>query len=245
MKPTIRVYALGGQRLFTESIAALFGTCSGIEFTGSTTDPDDAFGAIRQLMVDVLLIDANMDQVDAMKLTKDIRVENPTLNIIIFGLDSGDETILDFIESGANGYVSKESSFQDLIRTVEEVHEGHASCSPRIAALVFDKIAKLSRQRAVLRKARRITLTPREQEILEYIAEGLSNKQIASQLQISLFTVKNHVHNLFEKLQVGYRREAIRIAHENGLIEKRWLARTPLDHLINSQERQRGEGLEP
>jgi DNA-binding NarL/FixJ family response regulator len=245
MKSSIRVYAIGGQRLFTESIAALFGTCPGIEFTGSTTDPDDAFSAIRHLTVEVLLIDAKMDQVDAMRLTRDIRLENPYLNIIIFGLDSGDETIIEFIESGANGYVSKESSFQDLVRTVEEVHEGHATCSPRIAALVFDKIAKLSRQRAFMGKARRIILTPREQEILECIAEGSSNKQIASQLRISLFTVKNHVHNLFEKLQVGYRREAIRTAYENGLLEKRWLARTPMDHLATSQARQGSEGLEP
>ena len=245
MQSSIRVYAIGGHRLFTESIAARFDICSGIEFTGSTIDPDEAFSSIRDLVVDVLLIDANMAHIDAMKLTRDIRSENPSLNIIIFGLDSGDEVILEFIESGANGYVSKESSFQDLVRTVEEVHEGRVSCSPRITALVFDKIAKLSRERGFQMKARTILLTPREQEILECIAEGLSNKQIAQQLHISLFTVKNHVHNLFEKLKVGYRREAIRYAYDNGLIEKRWLARASTSHVINSHASQSSEGPEP
>jgi len=245
MQSSIRVYAISGHRLFTESIAARFDMCSGIEFTGSTTDPDQAFSSIKDLMVDVLLIDANMYQGDAIKLTRDIRSGNPSLSIVIFGLDSGDEVILEFIESGANGYVSKESSFEDLVRTVGEVYEGRAPCSPRIAALVFDKIAQLSRERGFQRKARMILLTPREQEILEYIAGGLSNKQIAQQLHISLFTVKNHVHNLFEKLKVNYRREAIRYAYDNGLIEKKWLARAPANHVIASHAGQGGDGPEP
>jgi two-component system, NarL family, nitrate/nitrite response regulator NarL len=245
MQSSIRIYALGGQRLFTESIAARFDICSGIEFMGSTTDPDEALSSIREIMVDVLLIDANMDQVDVAKLTRDIKSVNPSLNVIIFGLDSDDEVILEVIESGANGYVSKESSFQDLVRIIEEVHEDRVSCSPRIAALVFDKIAKLSRERGFRSNAQSILLTPREQETLECISEGLSNKQIAQQLHISLFTVKNHVHNLFEKLKVGYRREAIRYAYNNGLIEKRWPAREPANHLITPHSGRSSEGAEP
>lgn len=222
MTPHIRVFLLGRQWLFTEPIATLLSASPGIDLAGSTTNPADVFDAIRSQLIDVLLLDANLHQGDAAQLTRSIRAEKPYLKLIVFGLESLDEVILEFIEAGANGCISHESSFKDLVRLIEQVYEGRTTCSPRTAALVFERITRLSRQNGFQRQTREVALTPREEEILQLIAAGLSNKQIAEHLQISLFTVKNHIHNLFEKLQVSYRLEAIRYAQEHGLIKRPW-----------------------
>lgn len=234
MKPLIRVYLIGRQWLFTEPIATLLSARPGIDLVGSTTNPAEVFEVLRTQTIDVILIDANLDQDNAAQLTRRIRAERPYIKLIVFGLEPSDELILEFIEAGANGCISHESSFEDLGRLIEQVYEGRTTCSPRTAALVFERITKLSRHSGDQSQTREVALTPREQEILQLIAAGLSNKEIAQHLQISLFTVKNHIHNLFEKLQVSYRLEAIRYAQENGLIKRPWQARPLVGRVITA-----------
>jgi DNA-binding NarL/FixJ family response regulator len=178
------VFLIGRQWLFTEPIATLLSASPGIDLAGSTTNPADVIDALRAQAIDILLIDANLDQGDAAPLTRRIRAEKPCIKLIVFGLDPSDEVILEFIEAGANGCISHESSFQDLVRLIGQVYEGHTTCSPRTAALVFERITKLSRQNGDHSQTREVALTPREQEILQLIAAGLSNKEIAQHLKI-------------------------------------------------------------
>jgi DNA-binding NarL/FixJ family response regulator len=127
--------------------------------------------------------------------------------------------MLDLLEAGAHDYVLRQASFSELIRTISGVYRGQPPCSPRVAASVCARIVELAGERRRRRILRDVRLTPREEEILGLVAEGLRNKEIATRLRITLATVKNHVHNLLEKLQANGRREAIRRAYENGLLE--------------------------
>jgi DNA-binding NarL/FixJ family response regulator len=215
-----RIFIIGDNRLFTEAVAAMLNTKEGITLVGSTADQFEALETVRSMPIDVVLVDVNMGDAHVVLLTRDIKAEAPELKVIILGLDNSDESILGYIEAGADGYILKDGSFNELVSTIREVRLGGTSCSPRVAALVFARVTELTRDRRGRQILRRTPLTRREQDILKLIAAGLANKEIAERLNISVSTVKNHVHNILDKFQVHYRHEAIRYAYDIGLLDR-------------------------
>jgi len=215
-----RIFIIGDNRLFTEAVASMLNAREGITLIGSTADQYEALEAVRSRPMDIVLVDANMGDPQVVLLTRDIKAEAPELKVIILGLDISDESILGYIGAGADGYVLKDESFNELVCTIQEVRMGRTSCSTRVAALVVAKVTELTRDRRGRHLLRRTPLTPREQDILKLIATGLANKEIAEQLHISVSTVKNHVHNILDKFQVHYRHEAIRYAYDIGLLDR-------------------------
>jgi DNA-binding NarL/FixJ family response regulator len=161
-----------------------------------------------------------MEAMSTVPLIREIKNENPNLKIIVMGLDNSDESVLGFIEAGVNGYILKEASFDELVHMINNIHQGLTSCPPHIVAAVFARITELSQRRGGRVRRSGSSITPREKKILELIDIGLSNKEIAQHLRISLYTVKNHVHNILDKLQVRYRREALLCAYESGLLQQ-------------------------
>lgn len=134
-------------------------------------------------------------------------VEHASARIVVVGGEINDTELLQFIEAGAGAYVGGHQSFEDLINAMAMVREGRSPFSGRTTKQVLENINQLTRQNTSHAQLR---LSRREQEILCFIAKGLSNKEIAGVLSISRNTVKNHVHNLLEKLNVTSRREAAR-----------------------------------
>jgi DNA-binding NarL/FixJ family response regulator len=229
MKGRIRLLIVDDHRLFAESVASLLSAQneaapldSETALINSTTTIGEIADRVRALPTDIILINAGIEAWNAARLTSQIRSELPDLKIIILGLDSSEQSVMEFIEAGASGYILKEASFDELLYTIRAVAEGRASCSPHVAAMVFARITELSQERSLRARLLETTLTPREKSILELIALGLGNKEIAQRLHISLYTVKNHVHNILDKLKVKYRREAIRLAFETGLLKQPW-----------------------
>ena len=166
---------------------------------------------------DVVLIDSSFDSYSALTTAWWIREELPAAKALVLGLDR-EEHALDFIEAGALGYLLKGSSPDDLAATLRAVAAACTRCSARLAAAIMERIRELSALDTGRPRGPLPPLTPRELDILEAIACGLSNKEIGQRLRISVSTVKNHVHNVLEKLQVGHRREAIKLAYECGLL---------------------------
>ena len=220
MKSRIRVFIVNTDRLYAESIAALLSARENISIAGSLTEPARAIEAIKSSSVDVLLINVNSPGANFVHLTRQIKKELLTVRVIIFGLEQNDKSIMEFVEAGVNGYVLTNASFEELLFTITAVHRGQTPCSPEVAAMAFRRIGELSRERSEQSQRREAVLTPREKSILGLVASGYVNKDIAKRLNISLFTVKNHVHNILGKLQVSHRVQAIKYAYESGLLEQ-------------------------
>lgn len=151
-----------------------------------------------------------------------LRLMAPECKVIMMGVPETDEAVLDCIERvGASGYVLESGSLHDVVRNIRSVAAGETVCSPRVAGLVFSRVSELSRQVSSSWINRPDKLTRREEEIVTAIECGCSNKEIAVRLGIEVSTVKNHVHNILDKLQLRDRRSAAEYAKQQGLVGSR------------------------
>jgi two-component system nitrate/nitrite response regulator NarL len=133
----------------------------------------------------------------------------PDAKVVIMGASGTEKENLEYIEAGASGYVLPGSSREHLIEIIQTIHRGEAICPPDILPRLFERIASLRSQLKIAQEKDRSSLTRRELEVLQLVADGMNNKEIATCLRVELQTVKNHVHNILEKLRVRNRWEAI------------------------------------
>ena len=183
---------------------------------------EDLTTTLGSLYPHVVLIDVTKGDefVEAriFQLIQRILHECPAIRIIILGVSEIEPDILRCIEEGVSGYVAKDSTARELHEAVQLVMRGEAVCPPRLAYSMFSRLTELSRECQRSKRADALALTPREMEVLQLIAEGLSNQLIADRLSLSIYTVKNHVHHVLDKLQVKRRAEAVEHAYQ-----RRWL----------------------
>ena len=212
----IRVVVLRADRLLVEALqqtlTAREQVCLVLASMGAVSV--DEVAARRP---DVALIDGGRQPREALKTVRALRDALPALEIVAFGLSGRDE-ILDVIEAGASAYVSAEASLDDLISTVEAIHRGEAPSSTSVVAGVVRRLLDLAAD--VEPDAEPNPLSKRERSVLDQVARGLSNKEIADALGISPATVKNHVHRILAKLDVASRREAVARAYLRGWIDR-------------------------
>jgi two-component system NarL family response regulator len=218
MQPSIRVAVVSGDRIFREVLAASLAGCKGLEVIAAAGAPGELAADGREIGTDVVLIDAGSDLQPALAFTWETRERWPDAKLIAVGLDREDESIVDFVEAGAHGYILKGTTLDELVEVIRAVHQGWTPCSPQVVASVLARIVSLSQLRTDSPPPAVEALTPREREILALIAAGLGNKEVGRRLRITLQTVKNHVHRILEKLQVHRRREAVRLAYDLGLL---------------------------
>jgi DNA-binding NarL/FixJ family response regulator len=170
---------------------------------GTATNLDEAVRLAAELFPSVILVDHALPEV--VRTIRLILATQPMVKVVILGVLESDENILACAEAGVAGYVPREASLEDLIEAIECASRGELRCSPRMGATLLRLLA-LRAASSADHSSR--TLTSREVEIVRLIEQGLSNKEIASRLGIQVATVKNHVHNLLEKLHVHRRAEA-------------------------------------
>lgn len=145
------------------------------------------------------------------------RITSPpsAAKVLVLGVDETDPDLLTCIAMGAHGYISKDSSVEELDQAIESVLVGGAVCPPRLAYSTFALLGQLTKEHQRSLRVEALQLTPREMEILQLIAGGLSNKNIAERLSLSIYTVKNHVHHILDKLQVKRRADAVEYAYQH------------------------------
>jgi two-component system nitrate/nitrite response regulator NarL len=191
----IRACVWSRTRLYREGLAESLCRFEHIDVVGVFGDDDETLAQLRDLGPSVVLLDTTFSE-----------------STVALALGETESEIMDWAEAGVSGYVTRDASIAELANVVERVTRGEVVCSPKIAGSLFRRVSALaSEDRPGPTSAR---LTAREQEVVELIAEGLSNKEIAARLVIELATVKNHVHNILAKLNVGRRGEAV--AHFRG-----------------------------
>jgi DNA-binding NarL/FixJ family response regulator len=171
-----------------------------------------------QLSPDVIITELSSLRRDQLEDTQQLRIVYPEAKLLVIGLNELESEFLECIELGVSGCLSLDSSLEDLHNHIRALAAGGALCSPKITKFLFSLITENACERERLQVLNLTHLTRREREILALIEEGLSNKEISVYLKIELQTVKNHVHNLLDKLQLSNRREAAKYAREKGLI---------------------------
>jgi len=221
MNELIRVFVVDDLRLLREGLVSLLAEQGNITVVGTAASGSKALEKIKELRPEVALIDIGMPGKDGLTVTQALRREAPEVKVIILGMPDLNDEIMACIEAGAAGYVLKEAAFDSLVETILAVHQGESFCSPRMAASLFSRIAELVSERRPRIAQSAIKLTPRELDIISEIAGGLSNKEIAQRLSIEPQTVKNHIHNILDKLQLHNRQEAVHYARERNLLKKK------------------------
>jgi len=197
-----RVFLISDVRLYREGLAQGLAACEGVSLvgSGSTTDTIDVIALAQP---DVAVLGAELGP--TLDLPRRLRERVPTLRTIAIAASTSEHDLLAWAEAGASAYAGPDCSLADLVAIVHQVVRGELVCPPRLTALLFSRVAALSA--AQTREPAASNLTLREREIIPLLEEGLSNKEIARRLHIGSATVKNHVHNILEKLQVRRRGE--------------------------------------
>jgi two-component system nitrate/nitrite response regulator NarL len=202
-----RVFILSDVRLLREGLAVLLPRAGSVVVVG-TGPASEAVELVTKLKPDILLLDANLN--DLLDRTQQVRQAASGIKIVAFALDEVDEELIACAEAGACAFVGRDGSYQDLLRAIDDACRGEFSVSPHHTALLLGRIAELAGRGA--QQSGSATLTRREREILPLIERGLSNKEIARHLSIGPATIKNHVHNILEKMQLRRRGEiAVRV----------------------------------
>ena len=217
MSESIRVFIVDDNRLLREGLVSMLAEQEDLVVVGAAENGRNALEQIKDLRPDVALIDIGMPGKDGVEVTQALRQDLPEVKVIILGMPDLTDEIMACIEAGAAGYALKEASFDYLVETIRSANRGESFCSPRMAASLFSRVAELAGERTPRDS---VKLTPREVEIINKIAQGLSNKEIAQQLFIEVQTVKNHIHNILDKLQLHNRLEAVQYARERNLLKK-------------------------
>jgi two-component system response regulator NreC len=158
-----------------------------------------------------------MPKVNGIEAARQIRKESPDTKVLIFTIHENEEYVYQIVASGANGYVLKDAGKNDLIAAVRAIHSGGRFFSPRVSKLIIDEFVRRSQTPQVPVTTGKSVLTHRESEILQYIASGLTNAEIAQKLFLSVRTVNTHRTNLMHKLDVHNAAGLVRYAMENGI----------------------------
>ena len=197
-------------RLMGNVIVAALEDEPDIRVVASVTTYEEALQVVQEKEIDVALISTRLPDNGGLRLTSAIAEITPSVKVLALGLTEEKKRVLRYVEAGASGYILKDDSLEDLIEIVRATQEGKVFVSPQIAAAMMERLTNLAQMFAGVENnlTDTTTLTTREMEVLELISKGYTNQQIAQNLVIEVGTVKNHVHNILEKLNVSSRGEA-------------------------------------
>lgn len=212
----IKLIIVDDHKLFREGIKALLAVTDDIEIVGEAEDGATALKRIGELEPDVVLMDINMPGLNGIRATEQILTQRPQTRIIMLTMLEDDASIFHAMRAGARGYLLKGAEPEEVLSVIRAVAEGQALFGPAIATRLMQYFKELSAKPAVS-DSPFPELTDRELELLRLIAQGLNNQEIAQKLVLSPKTVRNHITNIFSKLQVADRAQAIVRAREAGL----------------------------
>ena len=213
----IRVAVVDDQELFRRGLTMLLGVEDDIEVVGEAGDGVAATELAASTVPDVILMDVRMPKRSGIEACVAIKEVAPTARIIMLTVSDEEADLYDAVKNGASGYLLKDSSIDEVAQAIRVVADGQSLISPSMAIKLLDEFKQMSRSDRQQVPSPR--LTDRELEVLKLVAQGLNNREIAKRLFISENTVKNHVRNILEKLQLHSRMEAVMYAVREKLLD--------------------------
>jgi two-component system, NarL family, nitrate/nitrite response regulator NarL len=216
MKNRIRILLADDHPVVRGGIGVCLARQPGVEIVGEAGDGREALRKTRELLPDMVLLDIDMPHMSGLAVAEVLRKELPQIKILILSMHQQPEYVLRILQSGAHGYVLKESPVEQLVKAIETVNAGEAFFNPEIARVALNQFVNGNGQGPDLRK-----LTPREREVLAHIAEGCSNKEIATSLAVGVRTVETHRERIMRKLDIHSIAGLTRFALAKGMITLR------------------------
>jgi NarL family two-component system response regulator LiaR len=210
--PTVRVLVVDDHAIVRKGICALLATEPGIEVVGEAQDGQTAIVEAARLQPDVILMDLVMPGMDGLEAIRHIATCQPETCILVLTSFASLDLILPAIRAGALGYLLKDAGPEELVQAIHQVYRGNSSLHPAIARKLLQQVCQLSGQ-----EPQADPLTEREKEVLQWVAQGQSNQEIADQLAISEATVRTHVSHILAKLELSSRTQAALYALRKGI----------------------------
>lgn len=204
----ITVALIEDNRLVREGITSVLNRLGDIEVLASPPDGHEAF--LDRVSPQVILLDVGLEGRDSLEVAQRITREFPGAGIIVMDLLPAADDIVEFISLGVSGFIMKDATIEEVARTIRAVAAGVDILPEAMTATLFSEIAREAAAEGGTRYHDAVQLTPREQAVIELIAEGMSNKAVGSRLHISIHTVKSHLRNIMEKLNLHSRLELAR-----------------------------------
>lgn len=217
---TVEVLIVDDHPLLREGLSTLFELEGGISVVGQASNGPEALRLSEELQPDVMLLDINMPGMNGIEVAKISRERHPEIGILVLTIHDDESYVNEMIRNGAKGYLLKDAEPRQVVQAIKQVAKGESVYPTALMERVMDHYHELEVHYGNLQTAatlNELCLTNRELEILRYIVEGMSNKEIAATLFISEKTVKNHITSLLRKLEVEDRTQAAVFAVSHGL----------------------------
>lgn len=211
----IRVLVADDHTIVRKGLCALLNSEPNIEVVGEAEDGREAVERIGKIKPDVVLMDISMPSLNGFEATRQIRKGHPGIRILVLTMHTNEEYIFEILQAGASGYVLKKSAPSDLVSAINAVYQGSAFLSPPVAEKVIERLKGMT----VDNETKKVKLTEREREVLQLIAEGCTNKEIAKRLFISVKTVESHRTHLMEKLDIHHAAGLTKYAIQKRIIQ--------------------------
>jgi len=213
VKP-IFVLVIEDNRLVREGLAALLGEHPDLKVV-AVESAKTGLVQMRDARPDVVLVDAALGNGDSHRLVRDLRKAVPESRLIVMDLLPVHEDVIEFVRAGANGFIVKDATIDDFVRTIRSVSTGMDVVPQSLNATLLSHIADQAIRESVSAAVHAVRMTKRERQITDLIADGMNNKEIAERLDIAPYTVKSHVHNILEKLALHTRLQIAAHAHRS------------------------------
>jgi DNA-binding NarL/FixJ family response regulator len=212
---TIRVLIADDHPLFRDGMRGLLESVTGTEVVGEATTGEEVIELSERLQPDVILMDIKMPGINGIEATREVVHTSPHISVLVVTMFEDNDSVFAAMRAGARGYLLKDARGEEVLRAIRAVNDGEAIFGPGVAQRLINFFSAENKPAAPPRAFPE--LTAREEEVLTLIAQGHRNQEIADTLFLSLKTVRNHVSNIFTKLQVADRAQAVIRAREAGL----------------------------
>ena len=213
----MRILIVDDHILFREGLVGLLRSQSDMQVVGECGSVQEAIELTHELKPEVILMDFSLPDGTGLDATRSILVRHPDVQIVFLTVHDNDERLISAMRAGAKGYLLKNLSVSKLLASLRALERGEAAISRTMMARILEEFSQNGPVNSAS-PSPLVGLTSREIEVLQELTDGITNQEIAVRLYISENTVKNHIHNILEKLGLGNRREAIEFARKNGLI---------------------------
>jgi two-component system, NarL family, response regulator DegU len=211
---SIKVIIADDHKLIRQGIVQLLEFDNDIEIVGQAKDGVECLSLINKIPADVLLLDINMPKKNGIEVLQSLKNKRKKIKVLILTIHNETEYLIKAVDIGVNGYILKDSGFDELKNAIHIVHEGESYIQPSLIPALNSRLVKRD-----VEKEKIELLSKREMGVLILVAQGFSNRDIAKKLEISERTVKNHLSNIFKKIQVADRTQAAVFAIRNNLIQ--------------------------